>query len=138
MLLGAPPLAKVAAANAEAFRRAVVAKDVGWFERTFAPSYVQRDGGRAIPRGEALAVLRKGLLKAPIAGLSVRVVSARSAAKGYEATLAFRGTMQGDARGLPVTLVAMWRDDQRWGLAKGRWLLLSTRTYGFERTVNAR
>ena len=134
-MVGTPSLAQAAARNAEAFRGAIVRHDPSYFERTFASDYVQVSEGGRIDRAAALAALRKGLLRAPIRGLSVRVVRVGAEGKGYAATLAFRGTMAATLQGRPARLVATWRDDQRWTPVGGRWTLRSSRTYGFARTI---
>lgn len=125
----APLPAKTAAQNVEAFRKATVARDYAWFEKTFAKDYEEILGNRRIPRATALATIRKGLARSPVATLQARVVKV----KGSVVTAAFMGTMKGRVYGRPATVIATWRDDQTWVAQKGRWLLRSSRTYGFKR-----
>ena len=119
----------------EGFRKAVLARDVKYFERTFLPGYVQFAETQKIDRSTALTNLKRGFGKSSVASLATRIVRVKAAPGGFVATVGFVGKMKGSYQGQPVTLTATWRDDQTWVKAKGRWGLKSTRTYGFKRSA---
>ena len=138
VLLAASPgrdLRAIAARNADAFRQAVVRRDGPWFERTFAPDFVQRMDVGHLDRRTALAQLRAGLLRMQTHDLTVKVVAVRAEGKGYVATVAWRGTTPAIIENRPARLTATWRDDQRWAPANGRWVLRGLTTSRFERTI---
>ena len=122
-----------AKSNVEAFRKAVLARDAKYFERTFLPGYVQFAERQKIDRATALANLKRGFRKTSVASLGAKIVRVKAAPGGFVATVGFAGTMKGAFQGQPVTLRATWRDDQTWVKSKGRWGLRSTRTYNFKR-----
>jgi hypothetical protein len=129
------PFDGVAAKNVAAFREAVLRKDFGWFERTYAPDFRQLADGQAIPRTAALAQLRHGLLGMTVRSLKGQVLSVRPKGAGYVATVEFTGTMRAGISGQPATLTAKWKDDQTWAPAKGRWVLKSLSTREFTREI---
>ena len=131
-----PGLKRAAAANAAAFRSALLRKDAEWFERTFASGFRQTVGGSTLDRKAALAQLKGGLMRMDVTGLSAKVVKVRLEERGYVATLAWTGTMKAMLQGRPAKLTAKWDDAQRWAFVGGRWTLRSIVTTGFERTID--
>lgn len=135
LLLGPSTLRQTAEKNLAAFRIAIVAHDTGWFDRTLAPDYVQFVGSSKLGRAEALATMRRGLLRLPATGLTAKILRLQPETQGYRATIAFDGTLNATLQGRPAKLHARWHDEQRWNAVKGRWLLRSTKPTGFERTI---
>ena len=138
VIAGDPRLQRAAQTNVAAFRKAILARDVAWFERTYGPTFYQKVGGRAIDREAALGQLRKGLLNGRVRTLQAKVVGVKPVGKGFEASVAFTGTMRATIQGRPATLVAKWRDEQTWGLDRGRWGLRSLNTHDFTQTIETK
>ena len=136
LLLAPPiPLKAVAAKNVDAFRKAVLTKDIPWFERTYAKDFVQKADDQKMTRAVALAQLKHGLLRMNVRTLKGRLIALKPKGKGYVATIAFTGTLRADISGSPATLTAKWKDDQTWTPVKGRWLLRSLATREFTREI---
>ena len=130
------PFDKVAAANAAAFRSALLRRDAAWFDRTFAPGFTQKVEGNVLDRRAALAQLKGGLMRMDVTGLSAKVTKVRPDGKGYVAQVSWTGTMKAMLQNQPAKLTAKWTDEQRWLPANGRWSLHSIVTSNFERTVD--
>ena len=135
-LLLAPDLKATAQANVAAFHRAILARDAGWFEKNLTPGFTQRVDGQTLDRRAALAQIKGGLLRMKIGGLTATLVRVRPAAKGYAATVGWRGTMRATLQGKPATLVATWTDEQTWVRTPAGWRLSLLDTHGFERTIS--
>ena len=136
ILLAPPtPLKAVAEKNVEAFRKAVLTKDMPWFERTYAKDFVQKADGQPTTRAVALAQLKRGLLKMNVRTLKGRLLALKPKGKGYVATILFTGTMRADISGAPATLTAKWKDDQTWTPLGARWTLTAVSTRDFTREI---